>query len=132
MTVDADFRTFLLADATIAGLTSVVALNHVPQFDEAPYVWFGRISSREEVDLGGEGGIVDTAFAVECVATDVATAVSLGEAVRARCNGWRGTMGATRVQGMFVEDAADDYVPRSDFEDESIDIVAIEVQVLHE
>ena len=133
MSVDVDFRAFLLADSEVAAITQTVALNHVPAADEAPYVWFGRTSSRDETDLGGEGGLVDTTFAVECVATEIAVAVALGEAVRQRCNGWRGVMNsATRVQGMFVEDAADDYVLRSAFEDESVDVVALEVQVIHE
>jgi hypothetical protein len=134
VSVDVDFRSYLLADTAITAITSVICLNWIPQDASKPFVWFQVMSSREEVGLDGEGGIIETVFAVECVSTSPSQVQSLAAAVRARCNGAQGLLvdAGTFVQGMFVEDASDDYIPKTQFEDAPISIVALEIQLFHE
>lgn len=132
-----DLIAFLAADATIAGLVTDadgdVGVHHniVPQDSEFPLVWLRRASRENERTLDAAvGDDPDSVrFDIECYGDDLDEAMSLAAAVTARLDNYRGAYGTRTAQGMFVEDASDDYVPRGIMGDESIHFAALSVQI---
>jgi hypothetical protein len=132
MSIEEDLRTYLLAATTIQTVVGDrIHHNHVPESSDLPYVWYRRSSEINEVDMDGPGGLFNTEFDIECYAADDAEAQELGDSVRARLNGVRGTVGASTVQGIFVTDKDDDYIPRGDASDDGLNQVALTANVWH-
>lgn len=132
-----DLIAFLTADSTIAALVtdanSVVGICHniVPQEMAFPLVWLRRASRETERTLDAAVGEQPDSvrFDLECYGDDLEEAMDLADAVTARLDNYRGTFGTRTAQGMFVEDASDDYVPRGIMGDESIHFAALSVQI---
>lgn len=132
-----DLIAFLTADTTIATLVtdanSVVGICHniVPQGTEFPFIWLRRASRDTERTLDAAVGDEPDSvrFDVECYGDDLDEAMSLAAAVTARLDNYRGTYGTRTAQGMFVDDASDDYVPRGIMGDESVHFAALSVQI---
>lgn len=118
-----NLRAFLLADATIAAkCQSRIAQDIVPQPDEAdkdsagrlmPFCYFARSGVRLERCLGESGGApFGQFFDVEFVAQDDAQSQALATYLFT-LDGYSGLFGASTVQAIFVEDQADDYLPKA-------------------
>jgi len=138
-TIGENIRTVLVADST--GVNALVSgrvhQNSVPESLTMPRVWYTRASSFEDMDNGGIGGLTDSSWDIECHAEDLDVALNLATAVKTLLNGKSGDFGSTadadQVQGIFVEDHDDDYLPKGlgENDDNHIHVAAISAQILH-
>jgi hypothetical protein len=130
-------RTFLLGSDAITSIVGQrVHQSHVPHLDpDKPvpaYIWFGRTTTRDERQLAGAAGEAEfsTMFSLECFSEDLDEAQRLGAAVKSRLNNYQGAFGDSTVQGIFVEDQNDDYIPRSIPADVGAELTAFSVEVI--
>lgn len=113
-----DLRSFLILDVSISGLVSSrVHQDHVPDDKALPYIWFAQAEVEFSDELAPAAGLAPFAryFDFECYDSDANNARTLAEAVRNRLAFYRGYLDAalTRaVQGIFVEEHEEGYLPR--------------------
>ena len=110
MSIASDLRTFLLADATLGGLigTRLYPLK-LPQDPTVPAMTFQWISGQRAHAADGAVGLASPRVQFDCWAETYLEVESVFEALRKRLDGFRGTAGASRVQGAFFETERDDY-----------------------
>lgn len=119
-TLGQDFRAFIVGSTSIAAASTawtitkpgVVELDKIGEQPPRPRVWMQRRRENEELDLSGNGGLVESTWDLEIISTDHSDRYSITNAIKRRLNGHEGTMGTRTVQGIFVEDHDDDYLPR--------------------
>ena len=134
-TIGENIRTVLLADST--GVNAIVDgrvhQNNVPESIPMPRVWYTRAASFEDVDNAGVGGLTDSSWDIECHAEDLGDALNLADKVKSLLNGTKGSFGDDSVQGVFVEDHDDDYLPKGIGEDDDshIHVASISAQIWH-
>ena len=128
--IGADLKTYVTASTSCnAVISGRMHQNHPPQDTSKPFVWYQRSSENEMVTMDGVGGLKKVLFDVECVTADVATSESLADKIKTRLNGKSGTFGASTVQGSFVEDHSDDYLPKSVGSDGGLQVASFNVTV---
>lgn len=124
MSLGIAFRAFIVA------LADHVEQNKIGQDSTGARVWFQRRSQNEEISLGGDSfGIVETAFDIEVISNDIDDCLDTADAIKAALHGYRGDMNGITVQGMFVADHSDDYIPYNLDADDGEHIAAIDVQI---
>lgn len=124
-------RTHLVTDSAIAALVGEnVHQGNVPQSIDGDYIWFGR-SGVESLRVLAAGAIDPLAvrFDVEAISHDLDRCQQIASAIRTRCDAYRGTFADTTVQGIFVEDHSDDYIPRGVFSDDGPHVAAMNVEI---
>lgn len=125
------FRTFLLADSSIAAVVGQnVHQGFVPEDTPLPVIYFTRTGTRTERALGDVGTQpFSHTFAVEAIGKDLDESQSLADLVRTRCDGYPGsgvgTFADSTVKGIFVEDQSDDYEPQYGYHDASLSVEVI-------
>jgi hypothetical protein len=130
MAVDADLRTYVLADGTVAGLIGTRCFqNSVPTEKTAlPFIWFRRARTNElETLAADEDWTVE--YDMECVSDDLDQAITLRDAVLSRLRGHQGTMGDGTYNWVHCRDQYDTYVPRNIEADERLQIASLSVEV---
>jgi hypothetical protein len=131
MSLSEDFRSFLLAQTPIAqGFGSKIHVNSVPEEIDPPYIWVRRSGASHERTLGqGQG---EQAFQerwdLEVITDDPSDIDGLAKLIR-DLDGAKGTFGHGTIQGLFVEDYSDEYIPKGVFSDEGLDVVAFQVVI---
>ncbi len=132
MAVDTDLRTYMLADATIAGLVGDRCFqNSVPSIKTTrPWLWFRRSRTEPLEVLGDEEQDHIVAFDVECVSDDLSQAITLRDAVVSRLRNHQGTMGDSTYNWVAVDDKWDDYMPRNLEADEHLQITSVNVEIM--
>ena len=109
MSLAGDLRTFILADATVTGLVVArMSPMRLPQNPTFPALVYTQISGPRDRNLSGPSGRVVARFQIDCWAKTYLQAQSLADAVRARLDGYQGTMGATVVGSVALENETDD------------------------
>lgn len=94
MTLEADLRAFVLADADVATLVGVrMYPRRLPQKPTLPALVYQRIATRRLHDLVAPDGVPRVRMQVTCWAAQPADAYRLAQAVRKRLDGHRGAMG---------------------------------------
>jgi hypothetical protein len=121
------FRTFLLADSSIAAVVGQnVHQGFVPEDTPPPVIYFTRTGTRQERYLGESGAQpFSHTFAVEPIGKDLDESQELAGLIRTRCDGYIGTFADTTVKGIFVEDQSDDYEPQYGYHDASLSVEVI-------
>lgn len=121
MTLEAELRTFLLGDATIAGLLGAAGAVYpapAPQNTPSPFVTFQRIAADRIYSLRGPSGLAGPLIQIDCwseqpeLGGSYAQAKALGEAVRKRLDGYRGAMGSVAVKEITIEGERDLFEPQ--------------------
>lgn len=130
MATDADLRTYTIADATVAAITTRWFVNSVPEFADLPFVYCRRARTVFR-DIMGERDIEAEYFDVECASDDLDEAISLADAVRDRLEGASGTIGSGSYACVQVADQFDEYVPRVQAADETLHVISLVVEVTH-
>lgn len=134
MSLAEDLRAFLLDDGPIAALvgSSRIHKNHVPQESAMPYASYfrGGVEYEDATDDAHGEQPMRQFFDIEAVSDDVAEAESLSELIRDRCANYRGDFGASKVQGCFVSDHDDEYIPRNTDNDGGLHVATIRVEVI--
>lgn len=96
--LEADVRTYVLADATVAALVgSRMVARMLPQSPTLPALVFQRIDTRRQHDLDGADGLPRMRLQVTAWATLPLEAATVAQAVRTRLDGVKGVMGATTI-----------------------------------
>lgn len=127
-----DIRTWLLADASISAVVGArVHQNKVPQASAAPYVWYGRATTANEDALDDPAGTTPFSqiFDIESISDDIDEALDLADLLKAKHLA-RGTIGSGTVQGVFVTDHADDYIPRGVDSDDGRHVAALQFEFM--
>lgn len=127
-----DLRTFITGTTAVTGKCGTrVHYNHIPQTSPLDHVWYRITSDVEDRTFDKAGGLHEATVDIECVADDEGDAQDLGDAVRARLDGYQGTMGNIKAQGLFITDKDDGYEPRSDMSDEGRSVVALNLRAFY-
>lgn len=103
-------RTFLLADATIAGLVSTRCYpTHLPQAPTLPALVYHKITGERTYHSGGADGLAGIRFQIDSYGESVEAAKGLAEAVRKRLSGYKGAAGSTEIYAGFLVDDSDNW-----------------------
>ena len=122
----------LISASDVFALTSDrIHQNHIPQQSSYPSIWFSRRSELKSTTFDGDDDPVKTRFDIECLAETQGDAIDLSIAVDGALHGKRGTFGNGSVQGVFVENKSDDYIPQNDASDDGIIAVGLDVSIWH-
>jgi len=132
MSLGADLRTWLLAQGGISALVGTrVHQNRAPEGYDGPYIYFRRrsVTHEDTVDMPAGDAAFEQSFDVEAIAEDQDQAMDLGELLLA-LHAYRGSFGGGTVQGVFVEDQSDDYVPRGLMGDTALEFAALDFNII--
>ncbi len=124
MAIEADLRTWLIADTGVAALIGTRLLSRRPQnvtgstLGGLPAVVMTRVDTARPGHLTGTTGLPDARFTLECWAINSSGAKTLAETIRLAKSGgsvplcsFRGTMGTTAVSRIRIEDQRGDDLP---------------------
>jgi len=132
MTAPANLRTLILGSTSVsAQIGTRCHYNHVPQYSARPNVWLQITSDNEDLTLDGTGGLHEAYADLECVGISESSAQAVADAVKARLHGYKGAMGSLTVQGVFVSDKDDDYIPVSNDSDDGLHVVAYTIRMFY-
>lgn len=127
-----DFRTFLIASTSLAdslGSTVNVHYNHVPQHISRPYIWYRTASDTVPRCMDKTGGIHQAFLDVEVVGPSEIDAQAVADHLHAKVDGYKGTVGNSSAQGMFLRDKDDAYEPRNINDDDGRHVCAYDLEV---
>lgn len=127
-----DLRTFLLADAGIsAAVGTRIHQDIAPQGYDGQYIWFGRGGTENEDMLDSVAGEKSFRefFDIETISRDINESLSLAALVKGKHNS-RATFGSGTIQGLFVTDHADDYIPRGIGQDSGLFVAALQLEIV--
>lgn len=130
-----NLRTFLLTDASISTAVgaSRISQTHVPQEFSGSFIWLTRSSVSHEEDSLSDGpgtAAFRQYFDLECVATSIDSADSLGDLVEAKLHLATGTVGTQTVQRIWCMAQNDDYIPRTIEADDGLYVRSFSVEVV--
>jgi hypothetical protein len=98
MSLEAELRTYTLADGTVTALVGTrMHARMLPQTPTLPAIVFQRIDTRRTHDMDGPDGLPRPRMQVTSWATTPAGVTDLATAVRDRLDGYRGVWGAVTV-----------------------------------
>jgi hypothetical protein len=126
-----DFRAFLLAQPDIANsVGSSVHVNSVPEEIVPPYIWLRRSGANSERSLGDAQGTpaFEERWDLEVITDSPGECEDLAASIR-NLDGAKGTFGTGSIQGLFIEDYSDEYVPKGVFSDEGLDVAAFQIVI---
>lgn len=110
--LDENLRTFILADATVAALTTSVHINRVPENKTNPYIWIRTTDTETELNLDGSTGPTLTTFTIEGTSTSLDIAKDMQTAIQSRLQGFTGTIGTQSTAFIRVDSLDDSYISR--------------------
>jgi hypothetical protein len=131
MSLSEDFRAFLLAQPAIAAAVGPnVHVNSVPEEVTPPYLWIRRSGGSRERSLGDAQGTpaFEERWDLEVISDSPSETADLAASVQG-IDGAKGTFGTGTIQGLFLEDYSDEYIPKGVFSDEGLDVVAFQVVI---
>ena len=131
-TLGEDLRTWLRADASILDLAGTrVHQNKAGNKYNGQYIWYGRATTQNEDALNDPAGTdpFSQIFDVEAISDDIDEALNLADLLKAKHLA-RGTFGAGTVQGVFVSDHADDYIPRGINSEDGLHVAALQFEIM--
>lgn len=127
-----DLRTYITGSTAVTDLVSTrVHYNHIPEASARPHVWFRVSSDNEELTMDGAGGLHEAQCDIECVAITESTCQSVADAVKSRLHGYKGALGGSTAQGLFLSDKDDDYMPFSVGSDEGAHVIAYSLRAFY-
>jgi uncharacterized protein DUF3168 len=103
-------RSFLLADAALAAV--VGARIHpvvLPQGESRPSIVLTEISGMGDHHAQGPSGLARNRYQIDGYAQTADGADSIARLVQARLDGFKGMMGAVKIQGALFDTWRDDY-----------------------
>jgi len=103
-------RTYLLDSAPIAAVVGArVYPSRIPQGVTGTSIVYTRISGGGDYHLQGLSGFARHRYQIDAWAKTINEAASLADFIRDRIDGFRGSMGAVTVHGIFFLDQREDY-----------------------
>lgn len=129
-TMPQDLLTFIASSTAVSALVSTrVHYSHLPQPSAYPHIWFKTTTDNEELTMDAVGGLHEAFVDLECAALSESEAQALADVVKPRLHGYKGTMGSSTAQGIFVSDKDDEYIPFSNQSDDGVHVVAFTAQL---
>jgi hypothetical protein len=126
-------RAWLLTDNSLKALVGAqgVCQNVAPEDAHDPFVWFGRARTEHEDVIDQAAGVAPfrETFDVEAIGLDVDAVEDVAEVLRTK-HCYRGTFGTGTVQGVFIRDHRDDYIPRGVLADDGSHVAALEFEIV--
>lgn len=119
MSLLTDIRARLVADATISGITTRIAMSVSNQSDSLPRITLHTIGADHEHHMIAATGIVQGRIQIDCHASSPVNADVLAEAVRQSLDGYRGAIGSTNVSTCHLADERSLVTPPVDGRDQS-------------
>lgn len=114
MAIEADLRTYLLAQAGISALVSTRCYPlTLPQGVTLPAITYQTIAHPGLISHDGAVGLARVRIQVDCWDDDYAGALALGAQVRSALLGYAGAMGATAAANGRIVNELDDYEPET-------------------
>jgi len=108
MSIETGLVTHLTADDGVSALIGARMYPLVsPQDAALPVLVYQKISGKPDYTHAGASGLARARFQFTCQAASYARAKALAAAVRASLSGFSGTMDATAVGAVFVENDRD-------------------------
>jgi hypothetical protein len=132
-TIAENLRTWLLSDNSLKALVGNDGVHQgiLPEKPHDPVVWFGRARTQTEDTLDQAAGErpFREAFDVEAIGLDIDQVEDVAEILRTK-HLYRGSLGSGMVQGVFVSDHADDYIPRGILADDGSHVAAMQFELV--
>lgn len=133
-TLEEDFKAYLNSVSAIKlDCGGRIHVDHVPQNNaRMPFIWLSQSSSSYEQACDDAAGNEPyrTRFDVEIYATTPYEAKTLSDKVNTATSLYRGSFGSRTVQGVFVDTASADYVPRAVSGDTGFSVRTLSVEVV--
>lgn len=109
----ADLRTYILAGGAVSALIGSRFYPHkLPQSPTLPAVTYQVISELRGHVMSGADGTPGTRVQIDAWASTMADALAVADAIRARLDGYAGTLaGSTKAQGVFADQSQSLYEP---------------------
>lgn len=128
--IDENLITVLLADAGVSAITSVAAVNRIPESKSQPYIWIQLDNEIEETDIAGSGGAVELVFDIECTSTNLDSSKDLQAAVKTALHGKTGSFGDQTIAWAEISAKDDTYETRQEFgEGENLHVSALTLEI---
>jgi len=128
--LDQNLRSFLLADAPIAAITTNVHVNNVPDNKTKPYVWLQLDDESQQLNLGGSTGTIQSFFDCEATSTTLSQAKDLATKIKTALHGYTGSFGDQNVAYVEVTSRDDTYETRQDFGDfKNLHVSALTIEI---
>lgn len=131
-----NLRTFITSSTALStyfdSLTTigVVEQNTIREDAPSPRIWFQRNQQGEDLDLAAAGGLVESTWDIEVHSeTSADETLDITDALKTRLHGHLGAMGTQTVQGVFVEDHDDDYLPKGDASEDGLHVSALSARI---
>lgn len=138
MSALSDFAAYIRTGAGVISAVGLAAdgvakvyVGKAPQGVSLPYVVVNRIADPPHHHYGGVTAIGSPTMQVLIASASRVTTESIETAIRARVDGFTGTMGSTDVRGSFVIGSFDDVVPTADGSDELPFETVLDVEFWH-
>jgi hypothetical protein len=137
-TIDQDLMTEIVALSGVTGkigsTSSRIHYNHIPESYEGTYIFFRRSTAGDDDDrsLGDASGRkyrFREFFDVEAISRDLGDEVDLALLLK-KLDSHQGTLGDGTIQGLFVRDHSDDYIPKGVESDAGYFIGSLEIEVV--
>lgn len=124
-TMPEDLVSFIAGSTAISTLVSTrVHYGQIPQSSAYPHIWCKTTTDNEELTMDGTGGLHEAFVDLECAAKTESEAQALADVVKPRMHGYKGTMGSSTAQGIFLSDKDDEYIPFSNQSDDGVHVIA--------
>ena len=142
MSLGEDLRSFLVGSTGIAAASTrwsiagpgVVEQNTLRQEAPDPRIWFQRAGQETEHLLDTTEGLTSSTWDIEVHSSLDAERFTIADAIKARLDGYQGTLGSTSRSAAsvvaFVEDHDDEYIPRGVASEESLYVAALRAIIM--
>lgn len=130
--IETRLKTFLQSDDTVrTKVGDRIHFDLVPEDKKRPYIWarLSRTGTFPTTDMSAGQEPGEYQFDLETISPVKSEARQMAEAVRAKCEGYRGAFADSTVRGMFVTDQDEDYEPKGIGEGVGLFVGALGVQV---
>lgn len=130
MDVEATIVAKLTTDPAVAALIEDrIAQAGMPQRLARPNIVYQRIGTRRDYSNDGSTRAPSATLQLTCWADDQAGARALSNAVRTALDGFRGTVGESVIDAIFVSDENDAPVPQTPGKDQTIRGIVLDFKV---
>lgn len=136
--MEEDFRTLLLTEGGSPPPLPVlvgarVYWNERPQATALPSVTLTRVTGQPQYEMDRPSGLVMSRVQVDCWGATYASAKGVARAIKSVSSGFRGTVGGTAFQGVFIDSERDlDLEPTTPDAAERFHRVSLDLMVWHD
>ena len=108
-TIEKAIRAILVANSTVAAITTRCYPAKLPQNPTYPLILFSKVTGMRDHHLQGPSGLAHPRFQVEAWAATYDAAKTLANAIKVALDGYAGTQGAVKIGSILIESERDSY-----------------------